>query len=253
MQAAMVNTLLVSKASRTPAIWAMKQANGNRLRNISGSVARSRKGPLGAGRSWLRYHPSAPPAKATASAVSPIRGSSMARRRMSALYWRAGLPASSERCSWSTPGGVGPAHLAFAAYQDCAGRTTNAAAAGSYRGGMQPLVQLTEVTKVYGGGRAQAALAGVTLNVAAGEALAVMGPSGSGKSTLLNLIAGLDRATSGTVRVDGSDLSDLGEAALARFRRTRVGMIFQFFNLLDSLTALDNVMLPAQLNGAVGL
>jgi putative ABC transport system ATP-binding protein len=117
---------------------------------------------------------------------------------------------------------------------------------------MQPLVQLTEVTKVYGGGRAQAALAGVTLNVAAGEALAVMGPSGSGKSTLLNLIAGLDRATSGTVRVDGSDLNDLSEAALARFRRTRVGMIFQFFNLLDSLTALDNVMLPAQLNGAVG-
>jgi putative ABC transport system ATP-binding protein len=115
---------------------------------------------------------------------------------------------------------------------------------------MQPLVQLTEVTKVYGGGRAQPALAGVTLNVAAGEVLAVMGPSGSGKSTLLNVIGGLDRATSGAVRVDGSDLARMSEAALARFRRTRVGMIFQFFNLLDSLTALDNVMLPAQLNGA---
>jgi putative ABC transport system ATP-binding protein len=115
---------------------------------------------------------------------------------------------------------------------------------------MQPLVQLTEVTKVYGGRRALPALAGVTLSVAAGEVLAVMGPSGSGKSTLLNLIGGLDRATSGAVRVDGLDLGGMSESALARFRRSQVGMIFQFFNLLDSMTALDNVILPAQLNGA---
>jgi putative ABC transport system ATP-binding protein len=85
--------------------------------------------------------------------------------------------------------------------------------------------------------------------VAAGECLAVLGHSGSGKSTLLNLIAGLDRPTSGSVTVDGTRVDRLGEAASAKYRRASIGMIFQFFNLLDDLTVLDNVLIPAQLAG----
>src|SRR5580658_7355462 len=88
------------------------------------------------------------------------------------------------------------------------------------------------------------------MGVAAGEVVAVMGPSGSGKSTLLNLIAGLDRPTAGTVTVAGQRIDRLGESALARFRARHVGIIFQFFNLLDDLTVEDNVLLPAQLAGA---
>ena len=76
-----------------------------------------------------------------------------------------------------------------------------------------------------------------------------MGPSGSGKSTLLNLIAGLDRPTSGAVTVAGERIDRLSETGAARFRRQQVGMIFQFFNLLDDLTVVDNVLLPAQLGG----
>jgi putative ABC transport system ATP-binding protein len=76
-----------------------------------------------------------------------------------------------------------------------------------------------------------------------------MGPSGSGKSTLLNLIGGLDRPTSGAVTVAGQRIDQLGETGTARFRRAQVGMIFQFFNLLEDLTVLDNVMLPGQLGG----
>jgi putative ABC transport system ATP-binding protein len=110
------------------------------------------------------------------------------------------------------------------------------------------LIQIRDVTKRYDGTGA-AAVAGVDLDIARGEAVAVMGPSGSGKSTLLNLIAGLDRPTSGTVTIDGERLDRLGETRLARFRLRRIGMIFQFFNLLDDLTVLDNVMLPAQLAG----
>ena len=76
-----------------------------------------------------------------------------------------------------------------------------------------------------------------------------MGPSGSGKSTLLNLIAGLDRPTSGTIVVGGERVDALSETGLARFRRRQVGMIFQFFNLLDDMTVADNILLPAQLAG----
>ncbi|MGM1062728.1 ABC transporter ATP-binding protein [Saccharothrix sp. Mg75] len=108
------------------------------------------------------------------------------------------------------------------------------------------VVELTAVRKEYSD---SVALDDVSLRVHAGEAVAVMGPSGSGKSTLLNMIAGLDRPTSGSVVVNGDDLGGLGETGLALFRRRRIGMIFQFFNLLDDLPALDNVALAAQLTG----
>jgi putative ABC transport system ATP-binding protein len=113
---------------------------------------------------------------------------------------------------------------------------------------MDTLVQLSDVTKRYDHDGAPA-VAHVSLDVAPGEALAVMGPSGSGKSTLLNLIAGLDRPTSGEIRVGGERIDTLSETGLARFRRRQVGMIFQFFNLLDDMTVADNVLLPAQLAG----
>ena len=111
---------------------------------------------------------------------------------------------------------------------------------------MELMVRLKDVRKEYG---ETAALAGVSLDIQAGEAVAVMGPSGSGKSTLLNMIAGLDRPTSGTVVVRGEDITAMGEAELARYRRRRIGMVFQFFNLLDDLPVLENVMLAAQLLG----
>ncbi len=111
---------------------------------------------------------------------------------------------------------------------------------------MSELIRLTDITKVYQGG-VTGALNGVSLTVEEGEFTAVMGPSGSGKSTLLNLIAGLDRPTSGSVTVAGSDLGRMGETALARFRRDRIGFVFQFFHLLPNLTALENVLIPAQL------
>jgi putative ABC transport system ATP-binding protein len=110
-----------------------------------------------------------------------------------------------------------------------------------------PVIEIRDVSRRYGEG--PPALADVTLRVAAGEALAVLGPSGSGKSTLLNLIAGLDRPSTGSVAVDGLRVDELGEAASARYRRAKIGMVFQFFNLLDDLTVTDNVLLPAQLAG----
>jgi putative ABC transport system ATP-binding protein len=113
---------------------------------------------------------------------------------------------------------------------------------------MGNLIELDGTAKGYDGADAPA-LGPLTLSVDRGEALAVTGPSGSGKSTLLNLIAGLDKPTAGTVTVDGLRIDRLGEHALARFRRERIGMIFQFFNLLDDLTVADNILLPAQLAG----
>ena len=113
---------------------------------------------------------------------------------------------------------------------------------------MDPLVQLTDVSKSYDSSGVPA-VARVSLHVAPGESVAVMGPSGSGKSTLLNLVAGLDRPSSGTIMVGGERVDALSETGLARFRRRQVGMIFQFFNLLDDMTVLDNVLLPAQLAG----
>jgi putative ABC transport system ATP-binding protein len=113
---------------------------------------------------------------------------------------------------------------------------------------MNALVQLSDVTKRYEADKSPA-VAHVSVDVGQGESVALMGPSGSGKSTLLNLIAGLDRPTSGTVRVGDVQVGELNETGLARFRRRQVGMIFQFFNLLDDMTVADNVLLPAQLAG----
>jgi putative ABC transport system ATP-binding protein len=111
------------------------------------------------------------------------------------------------------------------------------------------LVELNEVSRIYGGGAKTVALDKITLTIDAGEFTAVMGPSGSGKSTLLNLVAGLDRATSGQLVVDGQDLTRSNETQLAMFRRSRIGFVFQFFNLLVNLTVLENVLVPAELAG----
>ncbi|MFF7446465.1 MULTISPECIES: ATP-binding cassette domain-containing protein [unclassified Streptomyces] len=113
---------------------------------------------------------------------------------------------------------------------------------------MTDVIALTGVAKRYDHTGAPA-LGPIDLGVAQGEALAVTGPSGSGKSTLLNLVAGLDKPTTGTVTVAGERVDRLSEHALARFRRERIGMVFQFFNLLDDLTVADNIQLPAQLTG----
>ena len=94
------------------------------------------------------------------------------------------------------------------------------------------------------------ALRGVDLTLAPGEFVALMGPSGSGKSTLLNIVAGLDRADDGRVEVAGEDITNAGEDALARMRRRHVGIVFQFFHLLDGMTAFDNVVLAALIGGA---
>lgn len=110
-----------------------------------------------------------------------------------------------------------------------------------------PLITLRDVSRSYNGGTP--ALQDASLAVQSGEAVAILGPSGSGKSTLLNLIAGLDRPTSGTVTVDDVRVDTLDEAASARYRRAKIGMVFQFFHLLDDLTVTDNIMLPAQLAG----
>ncbi|WP_104815512.1 ABC transporter ATP-binding protein [Kitasatospora sp. MMS16-BH015] len=124
--------------------------------------------------------------------------------------------------------------------------TTAGAGSGGAEAEGAAVVELTDVRREYGD---TTALDGVSLEIRAGEAVAVMGPSGSGKSTLLNMVAGLDRPSSGSVRVQGEELGRLKEKELALFRRRRIGMIFQFFNLIDDLPALDNVALAAQLTG----
>lgn len=113
----------------------------------------------------------------------------------------------------------------------------------------QSVIQLENVSKVYGTGAAVHALRNLNLAVAKGERVAVMGPSGSGKSSLLNLICGLDQPTSGSVKVAGVELSDLSDDARTRLRREKIGMIFQTFNLLLTLSALENVALPLRFQG----
>ncbi len=111
------------------------------------------------------------------------------------------------------------------------------------------VVQLEKVSKAYGDGQLFFALNGVDLEVSRGERVAIMGPSGSGKSTMLNLICGLDVPTSGRVCVEGTDLSQLSDDQRTRLRREKVGMIFQSFNLLPTLSAMENVSLPLRLRG----
>jgi putative ABC transport system ATP-binding protein len=111
--------------------------------------------------------------------------------------------------------------------------------------GAAPLIALEGVEKVYRLGRVEyRALRGVSLEVGAGEMVAVVGPSGSGKTTILNLITGIDRPTTGTVTVDGQPLGDMTEEQLAVWRGANVGIVFQFFQLLPTLTALENAALP---------
>jgi len=110
------------------------------------------------------------------------------------------------------------------------------------------IVSAVDLTRTYGEGDAAVhALAGVSVDFHAGGYTAVMGPSGSGKSTLMHLLAGLDRPTSGSVAVAGTELSELDDAKLTRLRRDRIGFVFQAFNLVPALTAAETIELPLRL------
>ena len=112
------------------------------------------------------------------------------------------------------------------------------------------MIELRGVSKtVMSGSAPLTILHPLNLRVPAGESLAITGPSGSGKSTLLGLIAGLDAPTSGRIIIDGVDITDLGEDALARLRGAKIGFVFQFFHLIPSLTALENVLVPMEIAG----
>ena len=112
-----------------------------------------------------------------------------------------------------------------------------------------PVIELQAVSREFAGKRHVIALDTVSVAISRGEMVSIIGPSGSGKSTLLNLIGGLDRPTAGQVRVDGEALAGLSDDALTRVRRDKIGFIFQFFNLLPTLSCLDNVGLPLHLRG----
>ena len=112
------------------------------------------------------------------------------------------------------------------------------------------IVETEQLTRVYGEGEtAVTALEDINLQLAAGEFLAVMGPSGCGKSTLLHLVGGLDRPTSGRVLLNGRDLAELNDTALTELRRRQIGFVFQFFNLIPVLSAVENAALPLILDG----
>src|ERR1044071_1237759 len=109
----------------------------------------------------------------------------------------------------------------------------------------ETIVSTIDVERFYGEGGAEVrALDGISVDFPRGQFTAIMGPSGSGKSTLMHCLAGLDKPTSGTVTVDGTDLGPLDDAELTRLRRDKVGFIFQFFNLLPVLSAEENILLP---------
>jgi putative ABC transport system ATP-binding protein len=111
------------------------------------------------------------------------------------------------------------------------------------------MIELEHVGKQFNGSRDVTALRDVSLTIARGEMTSIVGPSGSGKSTLLNLIGGLDRPTSGRIRVDGRPLDGLSDDELTQLRRDKIGFVFQFFNLMPTLSCLDNVGLPLHLRG----
>src|SRR3984885_6691328 len=111
------------------------------------------------------------------------------------------------------------------------------------------MIQLVDVSKNYGTAEVVHALKHMNLNIERGERVALMGPSGSGKSTFLNLVCGLDEPSPGRIKFDGIELSSLGDDARTRARREKIGMIFQTFNLLPTLTAIENVSLPLRLQG----
>src|SRR5678816_2658562 len=109
------------------------------------------------------------------------------------------------------------------------------------------MIALNNVSKVFDGKRKATALHNVSLDIPKGQVVSIVGPSGSGKSTLLNLIGGLDRPTSGQLRIDGENLAELSDDGLTRVRRDKIGFVFQFFNLLPTLNCLENVALPLHL------
>jgi putative ABC transport system ATP-binding protein len=115
----------------------------------------------------------------------------------------------------------------------------------------QPAIELVGVTKSYGVGELSVpAIRGIDLTVPVGQVVVVLGPSGSGKTTLMNLIGGIERPTSGTIRVAGQDLTTHDDEQLTAFRRRELGFVFQFFNLIPTLTAAENVELVAELVGS---
>ena len=125
----------------------------------------------------------------------------------------------------------------------------NADAAAPVGKGSQ-VVDAREITRRYGeGATAVDALRGVSLDVKGGQLVAVMGPSGSGKSTLMHILAGLDQPSTGTVSIAGTEITGLNDARMTRLRRTHIGFVFQFFNLLPMLTAQENVLLPLSIAG----
>jgi putative ABC transport system ATP-binding protein len=128
--------------------------------------------------------------------------------------------------------------------------TVHTTTAAGVRGRSDMAASMIDGTKIYGRGATEVrALDGVTLDFAGGQFSAIMGPSGSGKSTLVHCVAGLDSLTSGAVRVGGVDLISLDDKRLTRLRRDRIGFVFQAFNLVPTLTALENITLPAALAG----
>jgi len=118
-------------------------------------------------------------------------------------------------------------------------------------GGAESVIRAAELTRTYGEGEAAVhALRGVSLDIERHRLTAVMGPSGSGKSTLMHILAGLDRPDGGTVTIDGTEITALDDNALTKLRRSHIGFIFQFFNLLPMLTAEENVLLPLEIAGS---